>query len=65
MPRETLYKTPEAAKYISVSKRTLMTYCQRRLIGHHAYKAGKGGFRFRQCDLDAFLQRTYIPAKAA
>jgi excisionase family DNA binding protein len=65
MPREVLFKTPEAAKYIHVSKRTLMTYCRRRLIAHHQYKAGKGGFRFRQCDLDAFLQRTYVPARAA
>jgi excisionase family DNA binding protein len=60
-----LLKPPEAAKYIHVSKRTLMTYCRKRLIAHHQYKGGRGGFRFRQTDLDAFLQRTYVPAKAA
>jgi excisionase family DNA binding protein len=54
-----LYKTPEAAEYLDVSKRTLMTYCAEHRIGYHRYK---GGHRFRQSDLDMFLARNYVPA---
>jgi excisionase family DNA binding protein len=56
---ERLYKAPEAAKYLSISTRTLFKYCAERLIGFHRYK---GGFRFRQTDLDFFLARNYVPA---
>jgi excisionase family DNA binding protein len=54
-----LFKTPDAAKYLDVSKRTLMTYCAEHRIGYHRYK---GGHRFRQSDLDLFLARNYVPA---
>jgi excisionase family DNA binding protein len=55
-----LFKTPEAAKYLDVSKRTLMTYCKNHRIGYHRYPGGM--FYFRQSDLDLFLARNYVPA---
>jgi excisionase family DNA binding protein len=54
------YKTPEAAKYLGVSKKTLLKYCTQNRIGYHRYPSG--AFYFRQIDLDLFDARTYVPA---
>jgi excisionase family DNA binding protein len=58
-PSTKKYKTTTAAEYLGISKWTLLDYCKRRLIGYQRYR---GGFVFRQADLDAFEARTYIPA---
>jgi excisionase family DNA binding protein len=55
-----LFKTPEAAKYLGISKKTLLKYCAKNRIGYHRYPSG--AFYFRQSDLGLFLARTYVPS---
>ncbi len=60
MQQAKLYKTSEAAEYLSVSKGTLLKYCAEHCIGFHRYPGG--AFYFSQADLDFFLARNYVPA---
>jgi excisionase family DNA binding protein len=50
--------TSEAAKYIGVSKKTLLKYCHQRHITFMRYP--DGSFRFRKTALDLFMARCTI-----
>jgi excisionase family DNA binding protein len=54
-----LLTTPEAAKRLYISKKTLLKYCQQHRISYHRYN---GGFRFRLSDVEQFLLRNYVSA---
>jgi excisionase family DNA binding protein len=50
--------TAEAAKYIGVSKKTILKYCRKRQITFMIYPGGE--YRFRQSALDIWMaSRTY------
>jgi len=53
----------EAAKYIGVSKKTLLKYCRQRHIVYMRYPGGE--FRFRQTALDVFCARCTVQGKKA
>lgn len=55
--------TSQAAKYIGVSKKTLLKYCRERHIVFMRYPGGE--FRFRKAALDLFMARSTVQGKAA
>jgi len=60
---KTTLSTSEAAKYIGVSKKTLLKYCRKRHVVYMRYPGGE--FRFRQSALDVFMARCTIQAARA
>ena len=60
---ERILTTIAAAKYIGVSKKTLLKYCRKREITFMIYPGGE--YRFRQSALDIWqAKRTYLPKAA-
>lgn len=57
------FSSLEAAKYIGVSKKTLLKYCRDRHLTYMRYPGGE--FRFRQSALDLFMARCTIQGKKA
>jgi excisionase family DNA binding protein len=55
--------TSEAAKYIGVSKKTLLKYCHKHHITFMRYP--DGSFRFRKIALDQFMARCTIQGEKA
>jgi excisionase family DNA binding protein len=55
--------TSEAAKYIGVSKKTLLKYCRHRHLVYMRYPGGE--FRFRPTALDVFMARCTIQGEKA
>jgi excisionase family DNA binding protein len=55
--------TSEAAKYISVSKKTLLKYCHQYYVTFMRYP--DGSFRFRRTALDQFMARCTIQGEKA
>jgi excisionase family DNA binding protein len=55
--------TSEAAKYIGVSKKTLLKYCRHRHVVYMRYPGGE--FRFRPTALDVFMARCTIQGERA
>jgi excisionase family DNA binding protein len=55
--------TSEAAKYIGVSKKTLLKYCRQRHVVYMRYPGGE--FRFRPTALDVFMARCTIQGEKA
>lgn len=56
-------KTAAAAKYIGVSKKTLLKYCAARRVVYMRYPGGE--YRFRQSALDLFMAQCEIKKSAA
>jgi excisionase family DNA binding protein len=52
-----------AAKYIGVSKKTLLKYCRQGFVAYMRYPGGE--FRFRQSALDVFMMKCTIRAERA
>jgi excisionase family DNA binding protein len=55
--------TSGAAKYIGVSKKTLLKYCRQRHVVYMRYPGGE--FRFRPTALDVFMARCTIQGESA
>lgn len=60
---ERIHKAAAAAKYIGVSKKTLLKYCRERRVNFMRYPGGE--FRFRESALDLFMGRHTVPATRA
>jgi excisionase family DNA binding protein len=60
---KTTLSTSEAAKYIGVSKKTLLKYCRQHHVVYMRYTGGE--FRFRPTALDVFMARCTIQAERA
>jgi excisionase family DNA binding protein len=58
-----IMSTIDAAKYIGVSKKTLLKYCHERHIAYMRYPGGE--FRFRQSALDLFMAHCTIRGERA
>jgi len=52
-----------AAKYLGVSKKTLLKYCAQRHVVYMRYP--DGSFRFRKAALDVFMAKCTIQKMAA
>jgi excisionase family DNA binding protein len=57
---EQIFKTAAAAKYIGVSKKTLLKYCVEHRITFMRYPGGE--YRFRQSSLDYFMGKHTVQA---
>jgi excisionase family DNA binding protein len=55
--------TGAAARYIGVSRKTLLKYCAQGLVAYMRYPGGE--FRFRQSTLDVFMVKCTIKAGRA
>ena len=53
----------EAANYLGISNRALRDLCKRRAVTYA--KIDYRNWRFRVCDLEAYLERIRVKAKAA
>jgi excisionase family DNA binding protein len=58
---ERIHKSASAAKYLGVSKKTLLKYCADHRVTFMRYPGGD--YRFRQSSLDYFMGRHTIQAK--
>jgi len=59
-PNMTTYDLKTACKYLQISRATMYRLVKRREIGYSKIGIGRGTYRFRQDDLDEYLDKNRV-----